>query len=310
MEYITEKEEILENIKWRNFFYDCEVISINGLNIPILKVTIIDNGKEVLMQPFLLGDIEYIEKCARLLWQYSLQQYPEKRNSSSRNFSLKLDVIKPVFEHNIRNSSHKHILEIGSSESFLSTKIVNDFFSGNYIGLDITTPEKRCDFSYLLGLIEQLPFTNESIDFVLISMVLLNIVRPEIALAEISRVLSNKSNAIIIDINSNYYKACGFYKKEGENYLFTKVLNTEKSFFTLKVLGRNNFFVHCYHCFDLYRNILVEHGFKISNDFVFGPSKEIIKSRSPNYTKDINLFSRYINYEPFRFIKAKRHKCH
>ena len=310
MEYITEKEEILENIKWRNFFYNSEIITIYGLNIPILNVTLIDNGKEILMQPFLLGDIEYIEKCARILWLYRLQPFQGKRHSSSRNFSLKLDVIKPVFEHSILNSSHKHILEIGSSESFLTTRIVEKFFSGNYFGIDITTPEQSGEFSYILGLIEQLPFANDSIDFVMMSMILLNIVRPEVALTEVDRVLSDRSNVVIIDINSNTYKACGFYKKEGKEYYFTKVLDTEKSFFTLKILGRNNYFVHCYHNFNLYKNILVQCGFEILSDFVFGPTVDIIKSRSQNATKDIDSFSRYIKYEPFHFIKAKRHICH
>ncbi|AGF77045.1 methylase involved in ubiquinone/menaquinone biosynthesis [Desulfocapsa sulfexigens DSM 10523] len=309
MEYITKKEEILDSIQWSNFSYEYEIISIHNIDIPTLKITVIDGSKKIQMQPFVLGEIPNIENISRSLWVLNHSKRPEQRNTILRNFSLKLDVIKPIFESIIDNKRYKHIFEIGSTDSFVSEEIIKKVFSEKYIGLDIVTPPNSNNTAKrpcVQGLSEQLPFVEGAFDFALVSMTLLNIVRPDVAFSEISRVLNNRSTVIIIDINSNYYKACGFYKKEGSEYSFTKILSTQKSFFTLKTLGRDNFFIHCYHHFDLYKDFLCQHNFGITKDFVFGPTVETILDRSQKPQKDIESFARYIQYQPFHLVEGQR----
>lgn len=309
MEYITSKEEFLDNIIWDNYTYEIKFIQLYDFSLELLEVTLKVRGNNIKMQPFIIGNCSEIEYKSRKLWLNNYNKREKSQNTSNRNFSLKLDVIEPFFRKMVSGNTYEHILEVGSTETFISHEIVDTIFGKKYFGIDISVPisdHKNLNFSYIKGFTEEIPIITGKIDFLLCSMVLLNIAKPENAIKEFSNILKNNGTLVVIDINAEFYKACGFYQNTKKGYLFTKVVDTNKLFFTLKILGRNNFFIHCYHPYNLYRDILLENKFSISADVNFGPTADLILEKSSTPKKDIKAFSRYIKYPPFHYIQAEK----
>jgi len=145
--------------------------------------------------------------------------------------------------------------------------------------LRLKYPEKRSRF-----LVQDI--TGEGLrykfDLIVCSMVLLDMPEIDRALDNIFNSLNQDGKIIIADINSDTYKAIGFW----ENGKFIKIHNPENVFHTEKMISGHTKAVHNYHPFNYYRSFFERKGMSCLEDFIIAISKESVLNQTNITSED------------------------
>ncbi len=114
----------------------------------------------------------------------------------------RLEVVSCSLNNYLKNTKDKIILDIGCGdgiyESLLNRKILDNNL---FVGLDVSEEQIKKSQNYFQRLIscnidfENLPFENESVDYIIFSEVLEHLFHPDKAISEITRVL--KKNGLL-----------------------------------------------------------------------------------------------------------------
>ena len=232
------------------------------------------------LQPVLFGAVENLTKLNKYLWNDSADKWERKMlDLSDRGTFLKRKVLLSKLLNLIDKYSDESskIIDVGFGEGVLIRELIDK--GKNVFGIDMTkkfVEKQKNDFSELKDHFRLLDVIDlkDKYDLVVCSMLLLDNPGVDLVLKTLPNSLLDKGKIIIVDINSKVYKAIGYY----EGTKLVEVHPTDTVFYTEKEISGHTKAVHTFHPFNYYKNTLEELGLKCHEDFVFGPTEELINS--------------------------------
>jgi len=307
LEKIKKEEEFIsKHFPSSKFSLDEKIYS----KFNILKLNININNRDI--QPMLFGDLNDLARLNKHFWELGSEEWSNKMESfSNRGTFLKRGILIPKLIEECRKYVKKdsNVIELGIGEGVIFRELKK--LTSDVSGLDLSS-------KFIDKLKKEFPLNNfyaedvVEMDFskrfsmVICSMLLLDIPQIDLALSKIFSILEPQGILIIVDINSNVYKALGYY--EGNNLV--KVHNSEIIFHTEKIISGHTKAVHNYHPFNYYRDSLTLKGFYVLEDYVFGPTKKLVfENKNLNESEKENLtreLVKDINNPPFHMIVMRK----
>jgi 2-polyprenyl-3-methyl-5-hydroxy-6-metoxy-1,4-benzoquinol methylase len=299
------KEDILERLPEVEFEEDKKTYS----DFDILRMKI--NYKDKTIQPMLFGNEENLSKLNSFLWEQSTEEWEDKmKDISHRGTFLKRVVLIPRVMEEVKKflQENSQIIELGCGEGIMFKEL--NKISKNVSALDMSE-------GFIRRLKKEFPKKNfyhknvvkmdldKKFDLVLCSMLLLDI--PEIgkALSRIFSMLNKEGILIIVDINSNVYKALGYY--DGTKLIV--IHDKGKIFHTEKFISGHTRAVHNYHPFDYYKEEFENRGLTVLSDEVFGPTEDLINHSNLNGEDKMRLLkelNKDVINPPFHILVLKK----
>ena len=294
---------------------DDETFATHSISLAHIKAHFL--GRRYELQPVILGAEQNIERFSYFLWKKVAKSWSKETTDEleSDRFTLKKDVLIPTLA-SLFDASNGRIIDLGCFDGSVTLAATDSCHFDSYTGIDLVPMPMQTGrwsrgrkLQFVAGQVDQMPFSDRSFDTAISSMTLLNCVKVEAVFKELDRILERKATILIADINSNNYRASGFYHHDEGGLRFIRVLDAEKKFFTLKKISEIVPAVHCHHPHKLYSNLLQEIGFMIDRDFVKGPTVTDILELSlttDDAEKSIERYQKEIEYPCFRLVKACR----